>query len=72
MKLTIKSLSVDKGNIRWEIHIFGCRDIYKNYPIGVFNTEAENPESLILSDIGNDGMSIRENYKIMNCCKKCS
>lgn len=64
----IKSLSVRKGDISYEVHTATCRDNYKDDPIDVFKKEANSAEDLITldreTDIG------REEYNIMPCVKE--
>ena len=69
--LQIKSLSVDKGIIRYEIHRKGCSDVYKNDPIQVWEVLDEK-FCLLMKDIGEevDFQSYRETYRIMPCVKE--
>jgi hypothetical protein len=66
MKLALKSLSVDKGEVRYEIHADGCKDINKNDPLQVFYSDKhESAEDFITSDAGDD--IEHSAYRIMKC-----
>ena|SRR3990167_753716 len=53
MKYAIKSLSVDKGEVRYEVHCDGCKDINKNDPIQVFYSDKyESAEDFVKANAG--------------------
>ena len=73
MKFIIKSLSIDKSDIRYQIHRVGCKDINQDSPVQVNEVEANNAEELKKTeDDYYNSISDGQGWKteIMNCCKK--
>lgn len=72
MRYILKSLSVDKGTVRYELHRIGCGHNRKSEAVQLFKTaEYDDPEDFIKQDMGNpndkDNFIPRECYKIMSC-----
>ena len=66
MRYALKSLSVDKGTVRYEVHCNGCKDIGKGEPLQVFYSDKfENAEDFVKAD-AEDDIEISA-YRIMPC-----
>lgn len=70
MNYAIKSLSVGKGDVYYEIHDADCPDNHKDSPLNVFVWPRDDtPQMIIRADIRPDEGEEVSQYRIMPCTK---